>query len=125
VSEPLGWVLYDGGCGVCERLARFWTPTLARLDLAVAPLQAPWVAARIDLSPEVLTADVRLLLRDGRHLAGADVYRYVMRRLWWAYPLYLLSITPGFRWIFDGFYRWFAEHRKRLAGATCGRDGGP
>jgi acetyl esterase len=124
-AEPLGWVLYDGGCGVCSRWVPFWAPTLARLGLAVAPLQAPWVAARIGLSPEALLADIRLLLRDGRLVSGADVYRHVMRRLWWAYPLYLLSAAPGLRWIFDRSYRWFAEHRLRISGSTCGRDEGP
>ena len=57
-----GWVLYDGGCGVCSRWVPFWAPTLNRLGLDIAPLQAPWVADRLRLGPETLTRDLRLLL---------------------------------------------------------------
>jgi len=114
-----GWVLYDGGCGACARWVPYWAPTLARLGLAVAPLQEPWVASRLALSPDALLTDIRLLFHDGRQLAGAAVYRYVMRRLWWAYPLYLLSIIPGLRQLFDGAYRVFADHRSRIS-AACG-----
>jgi uncharacterized protein YqjF (DUF2071 family)/predicted DCC family thiol-disulfide oxidoreductase YuxK len=119
VAEPQGWVLYDAGCGVCARWVPFWAPTLARIGLAVAPLQAPWVAGRIRVAPDALLRDLRLLLRDGRELAGADAYRYVMRRLWWAYPLYLLAVTPGLRALFDRAYRAFADHRLRIS-EVCG-----
>ncbi len=114
-------MLYDAGCGVCARWVPFWAPTLGRLDLAIAPLQAPWVAAQVGLSDDALLADIRLLLRDGRQLVGADVYRYVMRRRWWAYPFYLLTVTPGLRWLFDRAYRAFAAHRLRFS-AACGLD---
>ncbi len=118
-SGPQGWVLYDGGCGVCARWVPFWGPTLGRLGLAVAPLQEPWVAARVGVPPDALLTDIRLLFRDGRQLAGADVYRYVMRRLWWATPLYLLAAAPCLRQLFDGAYRAFADHRHRISRA-CG-----
>src|SRR5262249_9126056 len=119
MSEPEGWVLYDGSCGVCTRWVPFWAPTLQRLGLAVAPLQAPWAVERLALPPDVALRDIRLLLRDGRQFTGADAYRYVMRRLWWAYPLYLLTVAPGLRWLFDHAYRAFADHRFRIS-AACG-----
>jgi uncharacterized protein YqjF (DUF2071 family)/predicted DCC family thiol-disulfide oxidoreductase YuxK len=117
VAEPEGWVLYDGACGVCARWVPFWTPTLAGLGLAVAPLQASWVRERLALSPDAALRDIRLLLRDGRQVQGADVYRYVMRRLWWAYPLYMLTIAPGLGRLFDRAYRAFADHRHRISAA--------
>jgi predicted DCC family thiol-disulfide oxidoreductase YuxK len=125
-SGPQGWVLYDGGCGVCAKWVPFWGPTMARLGLAVAPLQEPWVAARVGVPTDALLTDIRLLFRDGRQLAGADVYRYVMQRLWWAYPLYLVAAAPGLRRLFDRAYRAFADHRHRISRA-CGLDdpGGP
>jgi uncharacterized protein YqjF (DUF2071 family)/predicted DCC family thiol-disulfide oxidoreductase YuxK len=116
-AEPEGWVLYDAACGVCSRWAPFWAPTLARIDLSVAPLQAPWVAARLRVPPDGQLADIRLLLRDGRQFAGADVYRYVMQRLPWTYPLYLLTVVPGLRWIFDRVYRAFADRRLAISAA--------
>ena len=56
---------------------------------------------------------------DGRVTRGADVYRDVMRRIWWAYPLFLFSVAPGLRSLFDGGYRAFARNRHRFSRA-CG-----
>ena len=114
-----GWVLYDGGCGVCARWVPFWAPTLKRLDLDIAPLQAPWVAERLGLAPETLLRDLRLVLDDGRQLVGADAYRFVMARLWWARPLGLLAGAPGLRDVFDAGYRAFADSRLGISHA-CG-----
>jgi uncharacterized protein len=116
-SEPRGWVLYDGACGVCSRWVPFWAPTLARLGLEIAPLQTGWVAERLRLPSDMLVTDLRLLLSDGAQLAGADVYRYVMRRLWWTYPFYLLATTPGLRRLFDAAYRAFADNRQGVSAA--------
>lgn len=120
VGQPAnGWILYDGACGVCSH----WVPKcgaiLARMGLAVAPLQSSWVEERTGLAPDALLTDLRLLHSDGSITAGADVYRYVMRRIWWAYPLYLLSVTPGLRSAFDWGYRTFAQHRMGIS-ASCG-----
>jgi predicted DCC family thiol-disulfide oxidoreductase YuxK len=116
---PEGWVLYDGACGICTRLAQFWEPTLQRLGLSIAPLQSPWVQERLGLPRDKLLDDLRLLRPDGQFISGADVYRYIMRRIWWAYPLYLLSKAPGLSRLFDWTYRTFARHRMRIS-ATCG-----
>jgi hypothetical protein len=50
---------------------------------------------------------------------GADAYRYVLRRMWWGWPLYLLASAPGLAWVFDRAYRAFADRRHRLS-AACG-----
>jgi predicted DCC family thiol-disulfide oxidoreductase YuxK len=112
-----GHILYDAHCGICSRWVPFWLPTLQRLRLDIAPLQSPWVHSQLPLPPETLLSDIRLLFTDGQHLAGADVYRYVMRRTWWAYPLYLLSITPFLKSLFNAAYRAFARRRLRLSRA--------
>jgi predicted DCC family thiol-disulfide oxidoreductase YuxK len=118
-SRPVqGWVLYDGACGICSRWVPSWGATLARLGIDVAPLQSPWVEARTGLPQSVLLEDLRFLHSDGKLTSGADVYRYIMRRLWWTYPLYLLSVTPGLRRAFDWAYRTFARHRMRIS-ASC------
>jgi predicted DCC family thiol-disulfide oxidoreductase YuxK len=114
-----GWVLYDGDCGICSRWVPSWGPTLGRLGLGVAPLQSPWVEQRTGMRADDLLSDIRLLQPDGRLISGADVYRYVMRRLWWGYPLYLLSLVPGLRAFFDWGYRTFARHRSQIS-ASCG-----
>jgi predicted DCC family thiol-disulfide oxidoreductase YuxK len=117
-----GWVLYDGACGFCSRWVPSWEPTLQRLGLAIAPLQSPWVQERAGLPPGDLLTELRLLRPNGQLISGADVYRFVMRRLWWAYPLYFLSIVPGLRHLFDWGYRTFARHRMQISGA-CGLSG--
>jgi predicted DCC family thiol-disulfide oxidoreductase YuxK len=113
-----GWVLYDGTCGFCSRWVPFWQSTLKKRGFRIAPLQADWVGERFALSEQELTSDFRLLLANGERLAGADVYRYLMRRIWWATPLYVLSILPIFRTLFDGGYRAFADNRYRIS-RTC------
>ena len=114
-----GWLLYDGACGFCARWVPFWGPTLRRRGIETAPLQTAWVAPVLGLGRGEEIDDLRLLLPDGRHLEGADVYRHVMRRIWWARPLWLLAVTPGLRRIFDAAYRAFADNRYRFSRA-CG-----
>ena len=109
--EIKGWVLYDGACGFCSRWVRLWEPALAKRGFLIAPLQSDWVAGKLHLSDKELASDFRLLLADGEQLAGADAYRYLMRRIGWAMPLYLLSILPVFRTLFDLGYRLFEENR--------------
>jgi predicted DCC family thiol-disulfide oxidoreductase YuxK len=117
-EPPAGWVLYDADCGVCSRWVPSWEPTLQRRGLAIAPLQSPWVQERTGLPPADLLSDIRLLQPSGRLLSGPEVYRYMMRRIWWTYPLYLLSNVPGLSQLFDWAYRTFARHRMRIS-ASC------
>jgi predicted DCC family thiol-disulfide oxidoreductase YuxK len=119
MTKPGGFVLYDDACGFCRRWVPAWAPTLGKLGLRVAPLQSEWVAARLAATPEERYRDLWLLLDDGTQLRGADAYRYVLRRLWWAFPLYVLSVTPLLRRVFDWGYRAFADHRHRFSRA-CG-----
>jgi predicted DCC family thiol-disulfide oxidoreductase YuxK len=114
-----GWILYDGACGICSHGVRKYGTTLERLGLAVAPLQSSWVQQCTGLEPETLLQDIRLLHSDQSITSGADVYRYIMSRVWWAYPLCLLSMAPGLRKAFDWGYRTFARHRMRIS-ASCG-----
>ena len=65
-----------------------------------------------------MTSDFRLLLANGERLAGAEVYRYLMRRIWWAMPLYFLSTLPLLRRLFDAGYRAFADNRYWIS-RTC------
>ena len=117
-AEIKGWVLYDGDCGFCSRWVPFWEQTLAKRGFRIAPLQADWVAEKFKLAENELTADFRLLLANGEKIAGADVYRYLMRRIWWAKPLWFLSTLPILRRVFDGSYRAFADNRYWIS-RTC------
>jgi hypothetical protein len=76
------------------------------------------VEERTGLRRDILLTDIRLLQTDGKLFSGADVYRYVLRRIWWGYPLYLFSVMPGLRHAFDWGYRTFARHRMRIS-SSC------
>jgi lipase maturation factor 1 len=115
----VGWILYDGSCGFCRRWVPFWEGALVRRGYGIAQLQDAWVVRKLDLPEERLLDDLRLLFPDGSHIAGADVYRHAMRRIGWAWPMYVFSILPGGRWLFDLAYRTFARHRYRVSG-VCG-----
>jgi predicted DCC family thiol-disulfide oxidoreductase YuxK len=125
-SAPFAWVLYDAACGFCSRWVPFWKNTLAKRGLGIASLQEPWVVERLrakGVPAENLLDDLRILVRDsGDVIPGADAYRFAFRRIWWARPLYLLSIAPGLRRLFDLGYRAFAENRYRVSKA-CRIDG--
>ena len=64
-----------------------------------------------------LVEDLRLLLANGEQVLGAEVYRHVMRRIWWAWPFYVLSCVPGLHRVFDWSYRTFARNRYRVSRA--------
>jgi predicted DCC family thiol-disulfide oxidoreductase YuxK len=106
-----GWVLYDGACGFCARWVPFWQGTLEKRGFRIAPLQSEWVAEKLHRPQEKLISDFRLLLANGEQLAGADAYRFLMRRIWWAVPLYWISILPVLRSLFELGYRLFADNR--------------
>ena len=122
-NKPAGWILYDDSCGFCRRWVPFWENTLRRRGFNIAPLQAEWVTRRLTLKDEDLLVDLRLLLANGEQVQGADVYRYAMRRIWWAYPIYLFSIAPVCNRIFDWGYRTFATHRYEVSRACKLRGG--
>jgi predicted DCC family thiol-disulfide oxidoreductase YuxK len=114
---PAGWVLYDDACGFCRQWVPYWGATLAKRGFSIAPLQSAWVQERLNAPGDELLDDLRLLLPEGRQVRGADAYRYVMRRIWWAYPLYVLSVTPLLSLVFDKAYRSFAVNRHRFSRA--------
>ena len=113
----IGWILYDDKCGICRRWVPFWGDTLASLGIDTAPLQSPWVGEATKLSEKDLETDILLLLKDGELIRGPEVYRFAMKRIYWAWPLYFLSILPIFRQIFDYSYKTFARNRIRISQA--------
>jgi predicted DCC family thiol-disulfide oxidoreductase YuxK len=114
-SKPAGWILYDDSCGICRRWVPFWENILRKRGFAIAPLQADWVKEKLPLDDAARLQDLRLLLADGKLISGAETYRYAMKRIWWAYPIYLFSVAPVGKNIFNWSYRKFAAHRHQLS----------
>jgi hypothetical protein len=90
---------------------------LQRRGFKIAKLQEGWVRERLQLEEKSLVQDLRLLLANGEQIQGADTYRFAMKRIWWAFPVYLFSIAPLGRNIFDWSYRKFATHRHQISRA--------
>ena len=121
--EVAGIVLYDGSCGFCAEWVPFWEGTLAKRGFRIAPLQEPWVTEAPGMQPERIAEDIRLYVPATREVvSGANVYRQVMQRIWWAYPLFLLTRIPGLRSLFDLAYRRFADNRHAFS-KSCGLHG--
>ena len=115
--KPAGWILYDDSCGFCRRWIPFWAKTLRKRGFQIAKLQEGWVREKLQLEEERLVQDLRLLLASGEQIQGADTYRFAMKRIWWAFPVYLFSIAPLGRNVFDWSYRKFATHRHQISRA--------
>ena len=118
-SHSRGVILYDGQCGFCSRWVRFWASTLERRGFAIALLDEHWVTQKINMSREELLFDIRLLTADGQLVSGANVYLFVTRQIWWAWPFYALFSLPGFNWLIHFGYLWFARNRHHISSA-CG-----
>ena len=114
-----GWLLYDGHCGFCSRWVNFWRWTLARHGFKTAALEEEWVSQKLTMPYEELLTDIRLLTANGELVSGANVYLYVMRQIWWAWPFYAIFSLPGLNWAIHAGYRWFARNRHHVSHA-CG-----
>jgi predicted DCC family thiol-disulfide oxidoreductase YuxK len=110
IPSAAGWVLYDGDCAFCVRWLHFWSPVLRRRGFEIDTLQARHETLR----------DIRLVTTAGATYAGADVYLYIARRIWWAWPFGVLFSLPGFNWLIWTGYRWFAANRYCVSG-YCAR----
>jgi predicted DCC family thiol-disulfide oxidoreductase YuxK len=124
LSDPqlLGWVLYDDSCGFCRRWVPFWASTLRARGYDIAALQTPWVRERLAFlgaTDELLLEDILLLPVEGEIVRGAEVYRRLLRSIWWAYPLGVLAGLPGLKVLFDRAYRTFARNRYCVS-RVCG-----
>lgn len=110
-EDERGTVLYDASCGFCSWWILFWKNTLNHRGYGIASLQHESIRESLDVSEDNLLNDILLLLPDKTLVRGADVYRHVMRYIWWALPVYLFSVIPIGRQVFDWGYKTFNRNR--------------
>lgn len=115
---PRGWILYDADCGLCRRTIHIWQSTATRHGFAVKSLQAAQADGTLQLAPENLLDDIRVLTPDGQLISGADAYLHIARKIWWTWPFYAVFSLPGFHWLLARTYRWINRNRYRISG-TC------
>jgi predicted DCC family thiol-disulfide oxidoreductase YuxK len=114
-----GWVFFDADCRFCTMWARRFSRILDARGYGLAPLQSPRVRALLNLPKSELLRELRVLTDEGALLGGADAVIYLSRRIWWAWPLYVLAQLPGMNALLDAAYRRVAAHRTCVRGACA------
>jgi len=116
-TRTVATVFYDADCQICVGTVRRFRRVLARRDFEMAPLQAPGVSVLLGVPDEQMLTEMRLRLRDGTVVGGADAVVEIARRIWWAWPLWVLSRVPGAMRPMRAIYRWVARRRSCTSGA--------
>jgi alginate O-acetyltransferase complex protein AlgI len=113
------WILFDGDCGSCANLAARLSGVFARRGFTFEPLQAKRSQEALCLSEAEALAEMRVLMRDGRAVAGADSIIFLAQHVWWMRPVVWFAKLPGARVLLRRGYAWVAAHRH------CTIRGGP
>lgn len=114
----VGWLFHDGDCRLCRQSARRVAGLLGRRGIELRTLQSPDTTELLGLSGRDLLREMRLLLADVRNLGGADAVVEIARRIWWAWPLWLVSCVPGVKPLLRAVYRIVAANR-HCQGGVC------
>jgi predicted DCC family thiol-disulfide oxidoreductase YuxK len=110
-------IYYDDECPFCRGMLQRFGRTLARRRFTFVPLQAPGAARLLGVSDEHLLDEMRVRLDDGAVFGGATALLAIARRIWWAWPLWALSVLPGAMPVLNAGYRWIARNRHCLNSA--------
>ena len=111
-----GCVLYDGNCPMCVRLAGRFAAILRRHGFDLAPLQSPWVRARLGLVACEPLDEMFVLSSSGEVYGGAEAVVFLAQSICWAWPLYAITKVPGVMWLLWLLYRWVARNRTCFGG---------
>ena len=74
-------------------------------------------ARRYGVSPQDIEERIHGQLPDGTIIEGVDVFVLLYEAVGWSW-LVAPARWPGFRWVLDRLYVWFARNRLRLTGRT-------
>ena len=119
-AEATSWqirILFDAECPLCQREGRL----LERLDggrgrISLEDISAPaFDASRYGLDPADLEARLHGVLPDGTIVQGVEVLARAYEAVGWGWFV-APARWPGFRWLLDRAYLWFARNRLRLTG---------
>ena len=114
-------ILYDGDCGLCDRLVQWVAPRDRRGVFKFAPLQSPFAQTALRRHGLPLADfDTMVLLEHDRVYLRSSAALRVLRRLpWWRWAYGFILVPRPVR---DAAYRWIARRRKRWfpAPELCG-----
>jgi len=74
--------------------------------------------AELGLSDEDGLHQAWFVAADGRLFGGPEAINLSLRYVWWAWPLTWLYYIPGIRYLQNRVYRWIADNRHRMPGAS-------
>ena len=111
-----GWICFDRDCTLCTSLVRRFRHPCQKRGFGFATLQDPRVAALLNLPPDQLLREVRVITAQGQIYGGADAIVYLAKQIWWAWPLFAAAQIPGILQILAAGYRWVADHRSCSSG---------
>jgi predicted DCC family thiol-disulfide oxidoreductase YuxK len=113
MSQSIPTLLYDGDCGICRYWVRYWQG-LTGEGVLYRPYQE--VAPDFPTIPvEAFKRAIQLIEPDGDVYSGAAAAFRVLRRApgrqawWWCY-----ANLPGFAWVSEWAYAYFARRRGLL-----------
>ena len=86
-------------------MVRRFGPALHRRGFECVSLQTDWVRERLDLSPDELMLEMRVLDSSGKVVGRAAGVLFLARTFWWALPLVWLARIPGVFGLMDPAYR--------------------
>ena len=112
-------VLYDGGCGMCNRSVEVLLKLDALRRLRFADIDGDWDWIARDfprLDHDACLAEMHVITNDGKTFAGFDAFRSIAQVLPMCWPLVPLLYIPGVPWAGRRLYRRLAASRTT---STC------
>ncbi len=109
-----GEVYFDAACPFCSRIVGRFRPLFEARGYQFLPLSNAATGPALDLAPNGLPREIKLLDSNGRWRGGIQVIARLLRSVWWLWPAGVLLSLPGFRsvgaWIYQGIaarrYQW-------------------
>lgn len=109
-------LIYDGQCPVCRKTVAWIKDNMRKDAFEMLPCQEEEVRQRFpDLTQAACMREMRLILPDGRVIAGEKALPEVLKRLKRFSPAAAIFDIPGAEAISRSFYRWFADNRYHIA----------
>lgn len=110
-------IIWDDECGLCDGLVGRFRSLFEARGFTFVPMRL-WLTSLSGADRARMTADeMRVVLRDGRIIGGAEAVAYLMRRVWWMWPAGLAGRLPVLRAAATMAYRAVARNRYQLGGA--------
>ncbi len=110
-------LIYDAACPVCSGTIKWIERNEIPGSFEMLPCEAERVSVRFpNLPEEDCMKAMHLVLPDGSVLVGEQALPEIIARTRRFRPASLLFKLPGASFISHILYRWFADHRYRIAG---------